>query len=180
MGAVHGAPSRVPSWIAAPAAWPIGMGSSRAHPRRHTNRQRRRPGAHRRRQGANTTRAYRSGWAAWQRWAVEHGHQTMPAAPAAGAAYLTHRASVVTVRMARAAISARHRQGADDEPCKHPGVVQVLKGLSRNGRGRCQVQGLDWRAADLAAGIAANGGHSPASRRAGVAGVIPSIRAGPH
>ena len=36
-------------------------------------------------QAANTTRAYRSGWAAWQRWAAEYGHQTIPAAPVAGA-----------------------------------------------------------------------------------------------
>ena len=95
----------------------------------------------------------------------------MPAAPAAVAAYLTYRAeqgaSVATVRMARAAISAAHRQGAADDPCRHPGVVQVLKGLSRSGkgRGRGQVQGLDWRAADLAAGVAANGGRSLAGLR---------------
>ena len=46
-------------------------------------------------------------------------------------------------------------------------MVQVLKGLSRSGkgRGRGQVQGLDWRAADLAAGIAANGGYSLAGLR---------------
>ena len=95
----------------------------------------------------------------------------MPAAPVAVAAYLAHRAeqgaSVATVRMARAAISAAHRQGAADDPCKHPGVLQVLKGLSRTGkgRGRGQVQGLDWRAADLAAGVAANGGRSLAGLR---------------
>ena len=122
-------------------------------------------------QAANTTRAYRSGWAAWQRWAAEHGHQTMPAAPVAVAAYLAHRAeqgaSVATVRMARAAISAAHRQCGADDPCRHPGVVRVLKGLSRTGkgRGRGQVQGLDWRAADLAAGVAANGGRSLAGLR---------------
>ena len=40
------------------------------HLRRRTGRHRCRPGAHRR--GA------RSGWEAWQRWAAEHGHQTMP------------------------------------------------------------------------------------------------------
>ena len=89
---------------------------------------------------ANTTRAYRSGWAAWKRWAAEHGHQVMPAAPVAVAAYLTHRAeqgaSVATVRMARAAISAAHRQCGADDPCRHPGVLQVLKGLSRTGKGR--------------------------------------------
>ena len=95
----------------------------------------------------------------------------MPAAPAAVAAYLMYRAeqgaSVATVRMARAAISAAHRQGAADDPCRHPGVAQVLKGLSRSGkgRGRSQVQGLDWRAADLAAGVAANGGRSLAGLR---------------
>ena len=89
---------------------------------------------------ANTTRAYRSGQAAWQRWAAEHGHHVMPAAPVAVAAYLAHRAeqgaSVATVREARAAISAAHRQDAADDPCKHPGVLQVLKGLSRTGKGR--------------------------------------------
>ena len=122
-------------------------------------------------QAANTTRAYRSGWEAWQRWAAEHGHQTMPAAAVAVAAYLAHRAeqgaSVATVRMARAAISAAHRRGGADDPCRHPGVLQVLKGLSRTGkgRGRGQVQGLDWRAADLAAGVAANGGRSLAGLR---------------
>ena len=120
---------------------------------------------------ANTTRAYRSGWVAWQRWATEHGYQVMPAAPVAVAAYLAHRAeqgaAVATVRMARAAISAAHRQGGADDPCRHPGVAQVLKGLSRTGkgRGRGQVQGLDWRGADLAAGIAANGGADLAGRR---------------
>ena len=46
-------------------------------------------------------------------------------------------------------------------------MVQVLKGLSRTGkgRGRGQVQCLDWRAADLAAGVAANGGRSLAGLR---------------
>ena len=69
--------------------------------------------------------------------------------------------------MARAAISAAHRQCGADDPCRHPGVVRVLKGLARTGkgRGRGQVQGLDWRAADLAAGVAANGGRSLAGLR---------------
>ena len=60
----------------------------------------------------------------------------MPAAPAAGAAYLTHRAeqgaSVVTVRMARAQRSAQRTTRAPPMiRCKHPGVVQVLKGPGR-------------------------------------------------
>ena len=119
----------------------------------------------------NTRAQYRSAWRGWVVWTAEHGHVAMPAIPDAIVAHLTHRAeqgaSVATVRMARAAISAAHRQGAAADPCKHPGVVQVLKGLSRSGkgRGRGQVQGLDWRAADLAAGVAANGGYSLAGLR---------------
>ena len=42
-----------------------------------------------------------------------------------------------------------------------------MRGISRTGRdqGRGQVARLDWRAADLAAGIAANEGHSLAGLR---------------
>ena len=114
---------------------------------------------------ANTARAYASAWSTWRRWATDNGHQTMPAAPVAVAAYLTHRAeqgaAVATVRMARAAISAAHRQGGADDPCQHAGRppgARRHRTHRRRSRGRGQVQGLDWRGADLAAGIAANGG----------------------
>ena len=46
----------------------------------------------------------------------------MPADPLAVAAYLTHRAEQgAAVAMARAAISAAHRQTGADDPCQHAG-----------------------------------------------------------
>ena len=119
---------------------------------------------------ANTRRAYRSGWERWQAWALARGAATMPAEPAAVAAYLAERAtavSVATVRMDRAAIAAAHRATGADNPCGTEAVRRVLQGIGRQRQvaGRGQVQGLDWRAADLAAGIAANGGRSVAGLR---------------
>ena len=64
----------------------------------------------------NTRAQYRSAWRGWVVWTAEHGHVAMPAIPDAIVAHLTHRAeqgaSVATVRMARAAISAAHRHRA--------------------------------------------------------------------
>ena len=117
----------------------------------------------------NTCRVYHSGWERWHRWAADRGVELMPADPAAVAAYLAERAEQVSpaaLRLDRASIAAAHRAcGAD--PCVHEGVRQVMRGISRTGRdqGRGQVAGLDWRAADLAAGIAANEGHSLAGLR---------------
>ena len=90
--------------------------------------------------------------------------------PAAVAAYLAERAEQVSpaaVRLDRASIAAAHRACGEADPCVHEGVRQVMHGISRTGRdqGRGQVAGLDWRAADLAAGIAANEGHSLAGLR---------------
>ena len=87
----------------------------------------------------------------------------MPADPGAVSAYLTERASAcspATVRMDRASIAAAHRATGAANPCEHEAVRRVLQGIGRARKvaGRGQVQGLDWRAADLAAGLAANGG----------------------
>ena len=111
------------------------------------NRQRRRPGAHRRRQAANTTRAYRSGWAAWQRWAAEHGHQTMPAAPAAGAAYLPaprqRRYHPHGTRSdQRTAPPGRRRRSVQRAWCRYSRACRAAAAA------RCRT--FDWRAADLA------------------------------
>ena len=118
----------------------------------------------------NTRRVYYSGWERWHRWAADRGAQLMPADPAAVAAYLAERAEQVSpaaVRLDRASIAAAHRACGEADPCVHEGVRQVMRGISRTGRGqgRGQVAGLDWRAADLAAGIAANEGHSLAGLR---------------
>lgn len=111
----------------------------------------------------NTRRAYRAGWERWQAWATGRGAPCMPADPAAVAAYLTERAergaAPATVRMDRAAIAAAHRAAGAVDPTAHEGVRQVLHAIGKAGRdrGRGQVQGVDWRSADLAAALAANG-----------------------
>ena len=118
----------------------------------------------------NTRRVYHGGCERWHRWAADRGAELMPAEAAAVAAYLAERAEQVSpaaVRLDRASIAAAHRACGEADPCVHEGVRQVMHGISRTGRdqGRGQVGGLDWRAADLAAGIAANEGHSPPAAR---------------
>ena len=95
---------------------------------------------------ANTRAQYRSAWAAWQRWGAEHGHQVLPADPAAVAAYLAERteqgAAAATVRTIRAAIGAAYRDAGADDPTAHDGVRRVLQGLTRQAAGRGQAQAL--------------------------------------
>ena len=84
---------------------------------------------------ANTTAAYRSAWTAWQAWADEKGTSALPATPATVAAYLAHRAgagaSLATVRLAKAAIAAAHKETGADSPCGSPLVEKTVKGLAR-------------------------------------------------
>ena len=107
---------------------------------------------------SNTRRQYRSAWAAWCAWCADHGHATMPAEPAAVAAYLAARieggAAAATVSVARAAIGAAHRDTGAADPTAHDGVRRVLQGLRRQaaGRGRGQAQGIS--ADDCAAMLA--------------------------
>ena len=96
----------------------------------------------------NTRAQYLSAWRAWAEWAALNGHVALPADPAAVAAYLAHRtdqgAAASTVRAARAAIGAAHRDAAAADPTAAEGVRRVLQGLGRQatGRGRGQAQGL--------------------------------------
>ena len=119
----------------------------------------------------NTRRVYHSGWERWHRWAADRRRRVHASRSRRRvAAYLAERAEQVSpaaVRLDRASIAAAHRACAEADPCVHEGVRQVMRGISRTGRdqGRGQVAGLDWRAADLAAGIAANEGHSLAGLR---------------
>ena len=81
---------------------------------------------------AGTRASYRSAWAAWTKWAAMHEVATLPAEPAAVAAYLTHRAEsfrMPTVRMAAAAIAAAHRAAGHDNPVLL--VKATLKALER-------------------------------------------------
>ena len=84
---------------------------------------------------ANTTASYRSAWTAWQAWADEKGTSALPASPAAVAAYLVHRATagakLSTVRVAKAAIAAAHRETGTANPCASPLVSKAIKGLAR-------------------------------------------------
>ena len=115
----------------------------------------------------NTRAQYRSAWRGWVSWCGQRGHVALPAAPEAVAAYLAERtdsgAAASTVRAARAAIGAAHRDAGADDPTAHDGVRRVLKGLSRQaaGRGRGQAQGLT--ADDVAAILAT----APLPRRTG-------------
>ena len=83
----------------------------------------------------NTMAAYRSAWTAWQAWADEKGTSPLPASPATVAAYLAHRAgagaSLATVRLAKAAIAAAHKETGADNPCGSPLVEKTVKGLAR-------------------------------------------------
>ena len=84
---------------------------------------------------ANTTASYRSAWAAWQAWADEAGIAALPASPAAVAAYLTQRAAagakLSTVKLAKAAIAAIHKEAGADNPCAAPLVSQAVRELAR-------------------------------------------------
>ena len=121
----------------------------------------------------NTQHAYRSGWERWQAWALKRNARVMPADPAAVAAYLTDRArqgcAPATVRVDRAAISAAHRSTGSVDPTASAVVRHVMRSIAKAGRdrGRGQVQGLDWDAADRVAAFAENGGRTLAGLRDG-------------
>ena len=84
---------------------------------------------------ANTTAAYRSAWATWQAWADEQGASALPAGPDTVSAYLAHRAAagakLATVRLAKAAIAAAHREAGAGNPCASPLVTKTVKALAR-------------------------------------------------
>ena len=103
----------------------------------------------------STRRQYASAWRIFTRWAADHGHPALPATPEAVAAYLTHRvdqgAAPSTVRTARAAIGAAHRDAGLADPGAHDGVRRTLKGLCRKAAGRGRGQAAPLTAAGLAA-----------------------------
>ena len=99
---------------------------------------------------ANTMASYRSAWAAWQAWAGENGAGALPASPAAVVAYLAHRAAagakLSTLRMAKAAIAAAHKENrgrkslclaAGDEGRQGSGARGSRRGKCDAKAGRC-------------------------------------------
>ena len=106
----------------------------------------------------NTRAQYRSALKAWVAWTVAEGHRPLPAAPEVVAIYLARMAqdgkAASTIRAARAAIGAAHRDAGLANPVHDEDVKRRVKGLERQttGRGRGQAQGLT---ADDVAGILA-------------------------
>ena len=109
----------------------------------------------------NTRRAYLAGWKQWQAWARAHQVQALPADPASVAAYLAERAASgktrATVRSDRSALGAAHRAVEAVDPTADEGVRRVIRsmGTANHGKGRGQVQGLDWGGVDRTAALAA-------------------------
>ena len=119
----------------------------------------------------NTRKAYGSAWSAWQRWALDQGRPVLPATAGDVADYLEARhaagASPATIRLARAAVAKVHQVSGAADPTADGLVTDVLKRIGRDGRdrGRGQVAGIGWSAAEAAASIASNGGDSLAGLR---------------
>ena len=84
---------------------------------------------------ASTRRCYTSQWNLWRRWAQERSHDILPAEPMAVADYLLDRAesgvSIATVKMARSALAAVHKDAGHPDPTDNEGVRRVLAGLAR-------------------------------------------------
>ncbi len=102
---------------------------------------------------ASTQRVYASHWSAWEKWSEDKGVAALPAEPNAVAAYLSHRltggAKAATVRNARAAISARHRDAGLDDPTTDAGVKGLLSGSARaSASPQRQVTGITARELD--------------------------------
>ena len=118
----------------------------------------------------NTRRAYRTAWAAFDRWADGEGLQAIPAAPAAVAAYLAARSeagrSLSSLHLARQAIRAAHIGAREADPAASEGVRRVLRGLSRQraGEGRRQAAALTAEALAAIRATAAAPRTGPAGR----------------
>ena len=84
---------------------------------------------------ASTRRCYGSQWSLWRRWAQARGHEILPAEPLVVADYLLDRAesgaSIATVKMARSALAAIHKDSGHPDPTDNEGVRRVLAGLTR-------------------------------------------------
>ena len=84
-----------------------------------------------------TRRVYASQWGQWTTWVSARGISQAPADPVLVAAYLLDRAErgakVATVRLAKTAISAYHRDAGLADPTANEGVKRVMAGLARMG-----------------------------------------------
>lgn len=92
---------------------------------------------------ANTQSAYRSDWGSFSRWCRLHGHQVMPASPAAVCEYLADLANHVhsdgsweyapsTISRRLAAITKMHELAGHTSPAHHPAVTTTMSGIRRD------------------------------------------------
>ena len=84
---------------------------------------------------ANTRRAYRGNWQAFEAWAASTERAALPASSAVVAAHLAELAQSVklaTLKLRRAAITAAHRAAGLADPCASEMVKRVLDGLKRD------------------------------------------------
>ena len=84
-----------------------------------------------------TRRVYTCHWTQWTAWAEGGGIDPIPAAPAHVAAYLWDRArsgaSISTVRLARATISAMHRDAGQPDPAADAVVKAAIGDIMQKG-----------------------------------------------
>ena len=99
----------------------------------------------------STRRGYSKAWAAWKRFASNHGSPALPADSDAVSLYLSAvgaDAAPATVAMHAAAITACHRDAGLASPCRSPDVRRVILGHKRrHGAAQTQARALDAQAA---------------------------------
>lgn len=91
---------------------------------------------------ANTSRAYRSDWRAFEAWCHQHAQVALPASAATVAAYITDRANLVTetgdyayapstISRWLTSINTRHTAAGHPAPGAHPTVTRTMAGIRR-------------------------------------------------
>ena len=82
----------------------------------------------------NTRRAYETDWNDFATWCQERQLTALPADPQTVAAYLSDRADTLklsTLERRRAAIAHLHQLAHGEDPTKHAGVKETIKGIRR-------------------------------------------------
>ena len=96
----------------------------------------------------NTMRSYQSQWRQYEAWCADNDMTALPALPLTVARYLAERAndgaSVSTLFLSKAAISAAHRDSGHEDPTDHHLLRETMRGLSRQfARPQRQSTGLN-------------------------------------
>lgn len=83
----------------------------------------------------NTRRAYRTQWKTFAAWCARYGQESLPAAPATLALFLTDRAQgglkVASLALALSAIRAAHFDAGLTDPAANPEVRTIWEGIRR-------------------------------------------------